>query len=139
MFVLVQALVVPAVLWAAGAGHLLKTASAVYNLTAIEFLAVVCYFFYQSWRTHCREFWLMGSVLLVAVMLAGIEIALQNDLLPLPKIHVIHFAMPLLFVVIGIRLIQMFVRALSLAETANEVLEQRVAKKHPKYSRVMHS
>jgi len=37
--------------------------------------------------------------------------------------------MPFLFIVIGIRLIQMFVRALSQAETANEVLEQRVAEK----------
>jgi two-component system sensor histidine kinase UhpB len=50
-------------------------------------------------------------------------------LLPLPKIHVIHFAMPFLFVVIGIRLIQMFVQALSRAESANQELEQRVAEK----------
>ena len=128
-FILVQTLVVPVVLYMAGPGHLLKTATAVYNLTAIEFLVTTAYFFRHSWHSHRREFWLMGSVLLAAVVLAGVEIALQNDLLPLPKIHVIHFAMPFLFVVIGIRLIQMFVRALSQAETANEVLEQRVAEK----------
>ncbi len=128
-FLLVQALVVPVVLWMAGPGHLLATASAVYNLTALEFLACVVYFFPVAWRHNRREFWLMGGVLLVALVLAAIEIALQNDLLPLPKIHVIHFAMPFLFVVIGIRLIQMFVLALSRAETANEQLEQRVAEK----------
>jgi signal transduction histidine kinase len=124
-----QALVVPVVLTLAGPDRLLPVASAVYNLVAIEFLVCVAYFFKVSWRTHRHEFWLMGSVLLVAVGLAGIEIALQNDLLPLPKIHVIHFTMPFLFVVIGVRLIQMFVRALSRAESANEELEQRVAEK----------
>ncbi|MES2975110.1 MAG: sensor histidine kinase [Pseudomonadota bacterium] len=129
MFFLVQALVVPVMLAMAGPGHLLSTASAVYNLVAVEFLVCVAYFFRTAWRSYRREFWLMGSVLLVAVALAGIEIALQNDLLPLPKIHVIHFAMPFLFVVIGIRLIQMFVQALSQAESANQELEQRVAQK----------
>lgn len=129
MFILTQALVVPVVLWMAGPGHLLRTASAVYNLTAVEFLATVVYFFRVAWRSHRREFWLMGAVLVAGLVLAAIEIALQNDLLPLPKIHVIHFAMPFLFVVIGVRLIQMFVRALSQAETANQELEQRVAEK----------
>lgn len=129
VFFLTQALVVPVVLFLSGPGHLLMTASAVYNLVALEFLVCVAYFFRTAWRSYRREFWLMSSVLVVAVALAGIEIALQNDLLPLPKIHVIHFAMPLLFVVIGIRLIQMFVQALSQAESANEELEQRVAQK----------
>jgi len=129
LFLLAQVPVVPLALHLAGSGHLLPAASAVYNLMAIEFLAVVVYFFRVSWRSHRREFWLMGSVLLAALVLAGVEIALQNDLLPLPKIHVIHFAMPFLFVVIGIRLIQMFVQALSRAESANEELEQRVAEK----------
>lgn len=129
VFFLTQALVVPVVLFLSGPGHLLTTASAVYNLVALEFLVCVAYFFRTAWRFYRREFWLMSGVLVVAVALAAIEIALQNDLLPLPKIHVIHFAMPLLFVVIGIRLIQMFVQALSQAESANEELEQRVAQK----------
>jgi signal transduction histidine kinase len=71
----------------------------------------------------------MSGVLALAVLLAAIEIALQNDWLPLPRVHVIHFAMPLVFTVIGIRLIQMFVHALGVAETVNEQLERRVAQK----------
>jgi signal transduction histidine kinase len=82
-----------------------------------------------AWREYRREFWVLGSVLLMAVVLAGAEIALQNNLLPLPKIHLIHFAMPFLFGVIGLRLIQLFVRALNRAETLNEELERRVADK----------
>ena len=135
-FVLTQALAVPVMLYMARPGHLLASASAVYNMLAVEFLAIVVYFFGVSWRLHRREFWLMGSVLLAALVLVGIEIALQNNLLPLPKIHVIHFAMPFLFVVIGIRLIQMFVQALSRAESVNEELEQRVAEKS---SEIQHS
>lgn len=124
-----QAAAVPLVLWAVGPQHVLRAASAVYNLVAVEFLACVAVFAIVAWRGYRREFWLMSAVLVMAVVLTGIEIALQNDLLPLPKIHVIHFAMPFLFVVIGIRLIQLFVGALNRAETANQELEQRVAEK----------
>jgi len=124
-----QAVAVPIVLVNAGTQHLLAAASAVYNLVAIEFMLCAGYFFVVAWRGHRREFWLMGGVLVVALGLAGVEIALQNDWLPLPRVHVIHFAMPFLFVVIGIRLIQMFVQALNRAETANQELEARVAEK----------
>lgn len=124
-----QAMVVPVMLAAVGPAHLLPAASAVYNLLALEFLACVVFFFSRAWRDHRREFWLMAGVLVVASVLAGIEIALQNDWLPLPRVHVIHFTMPFLFAVIGIRLIQMFVQALNRAETLNQELEARVAEK----------
>ena len=128
-FLAAQAAAVPVVLVAVGPGRLLAAASTVYNLMALEFLLCVVYFFRAAWRGHRREFWLMAGVLVVAVVLAGIEIALQNDWLPLPRVHVIHFTMPFLFVVIGIRLIQMFVKALNHAETLNKELEARVAEK----------
>lgn len=124
-----QVPLVPLVLTAAAPGHLLAAASAVYNLLALEFLASVLYFFVAAWKAHRRQFWLMGGVLLLAVVLVAVEIALQNDLLPLPKIHVIHFAMPLVFLVIGARLVNLFVRALNRAETVNQELEARVAEK----------
>ncbi len=124
-----QVLAVPLLLVIAGPQHLLPAASAVYNLLAVEFLAAVAVFFTVAWRARRSEFWLMSLVLVIAIVLAGAEIALQNDWLPLPKIHVIHFAMPFLFVVIAVRLVQLFVRALTQAETANQELEQRVAEK----------
>lgn len=133
-----QALLVPCVLLAVvqfAPARLLTAASTVYNLTAIEFLATVAYFFRTAWRHHRREFWLMSGVLVMAVVLALVEIALQNDWLPLPKVHVIHFAMPFLFIVIGIRLVQLFVQALSHAEHANAELEQRVAEKSSEIER----
>lgn len=129
LLLVLQVPVVPLVLAAAGPQHLLRVASGVYNLLAVEFVVCVGVFFVAAWKDHRREFWLMGVVLLVAMVLVAVEIGLQNNLLPLPKIHVIHFAMPLVFLVIGARLIQLFVEALNRAETVNEELEQRVADK----------
>ncbi|RYY87818.1 MAG: histidine kinase, partial [Comamonadaceae bacterium] len=106
-----------------------------YNLLAIEFLAAVACFFVVAWRSHRDDFWLLGGVLLVAIVLVGAELALQNDLLPLPKIHLIHFVMPLVFAVIGARLIQLFVGALQQAEALNAQLEQRVAQKSEEIER----
>lgn len=125
----VQALVAPLVLIAAAPAHLLQAATAIYNLVAVEFAACVAAFFVLAWRSHRREFWLLGSVLVVVMVLVAAEIALQNNLLPLPKVHLIHFAMPFVFLVIGTRLIQLFVRALNRAENLNQELEQRVADK----------
>ena len=124
-----QTIAVPLALAIAAPAHLLAAATWVYNLLALEFLVCVTYFFAVAWRHHRREFWLLGAVLLVALVLAAAEIALQNDLLPLPKIHLIHFAMPFIFLVIGLRLIQLFVQALNQAETLNLQLERRVAEK----------
>jgi two-component system sensor histidine kinase UhpB len=130
-----QTLLSPIALLIAAPHDLLPVATTIYNLLAVEFLACVLCFFVIAWKTHRQDFWLLGSVLMVAVVLAGAEVALQNDLLPLPKIHLIHFAMPLVFVVIGLRLIQLFVRALQEAETMNEQLERRVAQKSDEIER----
>jgi signal transduction histidine kinase len=130
-----QALFVPIVLLAGAPGNLLAAATMVYDALAIEFLAAVGCFFAVSWRTHRQDFWLIGTVLLVAIVLTGAEVALQNDLLPLPRIHLLHFAMPLVFGVVGGRLIQLFVRALHEAETLNTRLEQRVAQKSDEIAR----
>ncbi|QJW85145.1 hypothetical protein HK414_22035 [Ramlibacter terrae] len=114
---------------AAAPHRLLAVATLVYDALALEFLVVVACFFRVAWRRHREDFWLMGGVLLFAIVLTAVEVALQNDLLPLPKVHVIHFAMPVLFGVVGGRLIQLFVQALGQAETLNAQLEQRVAEK----------
>lgn len=129
-----QAVLAPLALWAA-LPHLLPVATAVYNLLALEFLACLLLFFRVAWRTHRQDFWLLGGVLAFAAVLGAVEIALQNDLLALPRVHLIHFAMPLIFAVIGLRLIQLFVRALRQAETLNQQLERRVAEKSEEIAR----
>ena len=83
-FFVVQIVAVPCVLFAAAPHHLLAVATPIYNLLALEFMASVVHFMWTSWRSHRKEFWLMGAVVLVALVLTGVEFALQNKLLPLP-------------------------------------------------------
>ena len=124
-----QAVLGPIVLVLAAPAHLLRAASVIYKLLAFEFVICVIWFFVVAWRRRRFEFWLMGSALVFALVAVAFEIAVQNNLLPLPKVHVIHFVIPGLFVVIGTRLMQLFVQTLNRAEQANAELEQRVAQK----------
>lgn len=124
-----QCLVVPAGLVAAPHDGLFSVASAVYSLLAGEFLVATVYFVWRSWHVMRADFWLIGGMQAVALILVAAEIAVQDNWLPLPKIHLIHFAMPLLLLGIGTRLVQQFASALADSEQANRELEQRVDEK----------
>jgi len=106
--------------------QLLGTATALYLFGTVEFLACVFAFLIMAWRTHRMDFWLVGIVLVHSIVLLGLEMAQQYGLLPLPNVVLGHFTMPLVFGVIAVRLIQLFVRALTQAETLNQELELRV-------------
>jgi len=106
--------------------QLLTTTSALYLFGTVEFLVCVLAFLVLAWRTHRMEFWLVGAVLLHSIVLLGLEMAQQYQVLPLPGVTLGHFTMPLVFAVIAVRLIQLFVRALTQAETLNQELELRV-------------
>lgn len=106
--------------------QLLATATALYLAGTVEFLACVVAFLFLSWRTHRMDFWLVGFVLVHSIVLLGLEMAQQYGVLPLPHVTLGHFTMPVVFAVIAVRLIQLFVRALTQAETLNQELELRV-------------
>jgi len=106
--------------------QLLTTATALYLIGTVEFLACVFAFLVLAWRTHRMDFWLVGFVLVHSIVLLGLEMAQQYGVLPLPNVVLGHFTMPLVFAVIAVRLIQLFVRALTQAETLNQELELRV-------------
>jgi two-component system sensor histidine kinase UhpB len=96
------------------------------TLFGLQVAAAVAAFLWASWRVQRREFWLMSFLLGVLVVLVGTELAIQYRLLDLAQIHVIHFMLPLLFCVVGLRLVQTFAQALRAAEGAKAALEQRV-------------
>jgi len=121
VFVLVVAL--------APRGRLLPVSTALYVIGSLEFLACVIAFLVLSWRTHRTDFWLIGAVLVHSIVLLGLEMLQQYEVLPLPRVVLGHFTMPLVFGAIAVRLIQLFVRALAQAETLNRELEQRVVVK----------
>src|SRR3989344_2399472 len=59
-------------------------------------------------------------------MLFTIELSYQNGLLQSGGLHITHFVLPLLYAAVGVRLIQVYVRALQSAEGARQHLERRV-------------
>jgi signal transduction histidine kinase len=124
-----QAVLAVLALMLAPHGKLLDTATVLYGVLALELLASGAMFFVLAWRTQRRDFWLVGAVLPIVLVLSAIEVALQNGLVSMPRVHLIHFAMPIVFAAISVRLIQLFVQALRQAETLNEQLEQRVLEK----------
>jgi signal transduction histidine kinase len=108
---------------------LFRSASGVYAVLGCEFVLAFVFFARQSWRFMRRDFWFMGANLGLLLGLTGAEIAIQNGWLALPKIHLIHFAMPAITFAFGVRLVRQFAAALSESERLNRELEQRVADK----------
>ena len=124
-----QCLLIPVGLLLAPAPLLSLAASAVYGLLGLELLCVFVFFSWHSWRSMRRDFWLMGISLLVLLVLVAAEIGIQNGWLGLPRVHLMHFAMPVLSLAMGIRLVQKFAAALTESEQLNRELESRVAEK----------
>ncbi len=124
-----QGVVVPLVFLAVPPDRVFLVASSIYTLLALEFCVALAVFTWQGWRVQRRAFWIFGAIELLLLLLVGAEIAVQNEWLPLPRIHLIHFAMPVLFLGIGLHLVQQFAAALTQSERLNRELEQRVADK----------
>lgn len=122
-----QCVAIPVLLMLAPAHVLAAVASGVYAVLGCEFVLAFVFFARQSWGCMRRDFWFMGANLVLLLVLTGAEIAIQNGWLALPKIHLIHFAMPAISFAMGVRLVRQFAAALSESERLNRELEQRVA------------
>ncbi len=125
-----QCLLLPASLLAFGSAHTFAVANAWYLLLAAEVLAAVLAYLRATYRPgHAQtpDFWLMAATLVTLLTLALAEMVAQHDGLPMLRIHVLHFALPLLFIAVGSRLLQTFGRALHEAEASRASLESRVA------------
>ena len=121
-----QCLVLPLALWLAGPERLFATATACYTVLAFEVFAAIGYFLAHAWRVRREEFWLLGSTFAFVALMVGLEIAIQDRLLPLPQMHLVHFVIPLLLCALAFRLVQTFALTLASAEGARQQLEQRV-------------
>ncbi len=122
-----QCLLLPGALLLAAPGQLFVTARACYAVLVLEFALAVLFFLLRAWRARRRDFFLMGPILLIATLVLAAEIGVQWGYLPLPPLQLIHFAIPLLFVALALRLAQTFARSLADAEGSRRELEQRVA------------
>ncbi|HSW18843.1 MAG TPA: ATP-binding protein [Ramlibacter sp.] len=124
-----QCIAAPVLLLAWPPGRLIQLAIALYVLLTVQFVACATAFSVLSWRTHRKEFWLLGVVLLQSVVTMTLELLQQHDILPLPSIHLIHFTMPVVFALVGFRLLRQFIQALRRADALNGQLEARVQEK----------
>ena len=121
-----QCVLIPLSLWLAGPARMFPLSHAWYVVVALELAAAMALYLRITWRTHRSNFWPMAWILGICITLLLIELAAQLGLLPLPSLHILHFALPAMFLFIGARLLQVFARALRSAEANRVSLEARV-------------
>ena len=123
---LAQCVLVPASLLLVGPGRVFAIVALWYVLIGCEGIAAMGLYLRVSWRERRSEFWPMLAMLGGIGVLILLEMAVQHDLIELPPIHLLQFTLPLLFIGIGARLIQVFARAVQAAEAGKVSLESRV-------------
>jgi len=121
-----QWVLLPATLLLAGPGRLFATASLWYALLAAEVVAAAGLYLVVTWRRNGQDFWSMSAMLGAVIALLGFEFARQYNLLPSPNLPLLQIALPLMFIAVAMRLLQVFARALRTAEAGRENLEGRV-------------
>jgi two-component system sensor histidine kinase UhpB len=124
---LTQCLLVPMTLVLAGPQRLFNVSSAWYLLMVFEIMLMIALYLYTEWRARRSNFWPMAIMLSLLGVLVLVERAIQYAWLPLPPVHLLHFALPVMFIVIGSRQLKSFGLALQAAEAARNSLESRVA------------
>ena len=124
-----QAIAVPLLMLASGTASTFRIGSTVFTLIAIEFVVALIWSGMVAWKHMRTDFWIMGIALLIAAGMVVAEIAIQNTWLPLPRVHLIHFGLPLVFFAISVRLVQQFATMLTRSEHITQELEERVAQK----------
>jgi signal transduction histidine kinase len=124
-----QCVLMPLSLVLAGPARLHAAASLWYLVLALQAGAAAAFYLRTQWQARARGFWLMAAML-VALALAGLAefLAQQQGTRPVVAqlAQLAQLAMPVMFVIVGMRLVQQHGRALQEAELGNAHLEQRV-------------
>ncbi len=121
-----QCLLMAATLLAAGPQRLYLVAGLWYGLLAAEGLAAALYHLAKLKRQRSRQLWPMAAMLLVV----GIALAVDALAVMLPLDarvgYVAQLVPPLVFIVLGLRLVQQYGRAFQSAEQGRAELEVRI-------------
>jgi two-component system, NarL family, sensor histidine kinase UhpB len=121
-----QWVLVPATLLLAGPNHLFVVASGWYVLLMAEVFAAISLYLRATWQRQRDEFWPMMLLLIALAFTALVELGVQHGLLNLPRVQLLQFTAPLMFIGLAVRLLQMFSHALQSAEAGRTTLEGRV-------------
>ena len=121
-----QWVLLPATLLLAGPGRLFLVAGIWYAVLVAEVIAAAGLHLVVTWRNKRQDFWSMAALLGAILVLLGVQLAMSYGLIPNPGTSLMQFAVPLLFIGMAVRLLQVFARALRAAEDGRENLEGRV-------------
>ena len=121
-----QCLLLPASFYFAQHVGLFAVARVWYTLFTLEVIAAMGYFLWHAAQARRAELWLMCAVLGIVGAALGVENAYQNGASSVGGGLFGQIIMPLLFCAVGIRLIQVYARALHSAENARGQLESRI-------------
>jgi signal transduction histidine kinase len=123
---LVQCVVVPASLMLAGQDRLYTLASAWYLVLTLEVVIAMLWHLRLTAQRRPRDVLPMAVLIGAAAALIGIEFAMQQDLLGETQRPLGPLALPLIFALLGARLLWQHARALQAAEIGQKTLESRV-------------
>ena len=121
-----QCALMPLSLILAGPGRLYPMVMAAEALFTLQVVAAAALHLHAQWRRRRRSLWLMLVMLLAVAVAAVIEFAAQaTGARPLAA-QLALLVPPLLFVIVGLRLVERHGRALVEAEEGKAQLEQRI-------------
>ena len=122
----VQWVFLPATLLLAGPARLFTSSQVWSAVLAAEAIAGSVLYLVVSRRGRHRDFWPMVGVLSAVALSLCAELAVQHGLMPAPRVALLSMVVPVLLIVMGLRLLQLFARGLRAAEDGRANLEGRV-------------
>jgi two-component system sensor histidine kinase UhpB len=123
---MLQCVLMPLTLAMGGSGRVFLVANAWYSLLSLEAFAAMGLYLTMTWRQRRMDFAPMLFILVATSFVLLLEMAVQLQVLPAPRLPLTHFLLPILFIAIGVRLLQVFAHALRSAEANRSSLEDRV-------------
>lgn len=121
-----QWVLLPATLLLAGPGRLFLMATVWYSVLAAEVVAATGLHTFITWRAKRPDFWWMTTLLVAIVAMLGAQLAIEYDLFASPAVPLLQFVVPLLFIGIAARLLQVFPQTLRPTEEATENFDARL-------------
>ena len=121
-----QWVLLPATLLLAGPNNLFVMASLWHVVLMVEVFAAIGLYLRATWQHQRDDFWPMVLLLIALAFTALLELGVQQGMLNLPRVQLLQFTAPLMFIGVAVRLLQMFSHALQAAEAGRTTLEKRV-------------
>ncbi|HJV60496.1 MAG TPA: ATP-binding protein [Albitalea sp.] len=121
-----QCVLMPATLFLGGPARIFAVANAWYSVLALEVFAATLLYLTMLRKQRRPDFVPMLFIVIGIVFVLALEMAVQLQLMPQPQLPLTHVALPILFLAVGARLLQVFSHALQAAEANRVSLEDRV-------------